>query len=167
MATKIGTLQNPDKTEALLPRTCLKAVADKNGDYISEDVLASDVNALKNGAIATLVSLIWTNPNPTSDFPAQDIDIDLSPYKLVLILCGEYKTEARHQLTVGICPVGQSCTVFAPYISYDSSYDNIRNYTARHISTTTSKITVGNTYANTSGVHNYGNCLPLFIYGIK
>lgn len=54
MATKIGTLQNPEKTEALLPRTCLKAVADKNGDYISEDVLASDINALKDGAIEAL-----------------------------------------------------------------------------------------------------------------
>lgn len=59
MATKIGTLQNTEKTEALLPRTCLKAVADKNGDYIDEDVLASDINALKDGAIEALST--WTD----------------------------------------------------------------------------------------------------------
>ena len=136
------------------------------GAWDSTIVTVVDLPTL-DGAITSLISLIWTNPNPTSDFPAGDINIDLSPYKLVVILCGEYKAATRHQLTVGICPVGESCTVFAPYISYDSAYDSIRNYTARHISTTTSKITVGNTYSDTSGVHNYGNCLPLFIYGIK
>ena len=60
MATKIGTLQNTEKTEALLPRNCLKAVADKNGDYISEDVLASDINALKDGKIASFMRNIST-----------------------------------------------------------------------------------------------------------
>ena len=59
MSTEIKTLQNPAKTKAYLPRTCLKAVADKNGDYISEDVLASDINALKNGALSSLSGKIF------------------------------------------------------------------------------------------------------------
>lgn len=73
MATKIGTIQNPEKTEALLPRTCLKAIADKNGDYISEDVLASDINALKNGKVASMDSAITSLSTTKANFEEMGI----------------------------------------------------------------------------------------------
>lgn len=55
MATKVTTLKNADKTEDLVARTQLKAIFDKNGDYIDNDLLASDLNKLKGGVVDELV----------------------------------------------------------------------------------------------------------------
>ena len=108
MATKIGTLQNPEKTEALLPRTCLKAVADKNGDYISEDVLASDINALKDGAISSLsnsaLKYIKTESYSVS-IPANDvirIDVPDDSYTCVVPYQSAYSDGAQLKVILSV-----------------------------------------------------------------
>lgn len=55
MATKVTTLKNADKTDDLVPRTQLKGIFDKNGNYIDNDLLASDLNKLKGGVVDELV----------------------------------------------------------------------------------------------------------------
>lgn len=54
MATYITTLQDKDGSNGLLPKTVLKAIADDNGNYLDSGLAASDLNALKDGAFATL-----------------------------------------------------------------------------------------------------------------
>jgi len=54
MANYITTLKDEPKTNNLLPRTVLKAVADDNGDYLDNELVADDINALKDGAFAAL-----------------------------------------------------------------------------------------------------------------
>lgn len=56
MATRITTLKDSTNTDALLPKTVLKAVADDNGNYLDQNLTASDLNSLKNGAFNTVVT---------------------------------------------------------------------------------------------------------------
>lgn len=69
MSNKIVTLQNTTKTEGQLPRTVLKAIFDDNGDYLDNQLVASDINALKNGAISSLSGMrnVYINQETTSD----------------------------------------------------------------------------------------------------
>lgn len=48
MSTFIKTLKDKLKTNSILPRTVLKAVADDNGNYINSSITASDVNSIPN-----------------------------------------------------------------------------------------------------------------------
>lgn len=59
MSNKIVTLQNTTKDEGRLPRTVLKALFDDNGDYLDSQLVASDINVLKNGKILSLST--WTD----------------------------------------------------------------------------------------------------------
>ena len=61
MANYVTTLKDDSKTNGLLPRTVLKAVADDNGNYLDNQLLASDLNALKNGKIADMTQDIQDN----------------------------------------------------------------------------------------------------------
>lgn len=66
MANYITTLKDEDKTNNLLPRTVLKAVADDNGNYLDSGLAASDVNALKNGKVADMDNRIAQNTSAIS-----------------------------------------------------------------------------------------------------
>lgn len=55
MATKVTTLKNAEKTDNLLPRTELNAIFDSDGNYLDSNLKASDLNALKGGAVDELV----------------------------------------------------------------------------------------------------------------
>lgn len=55
MATKVTTLKNAEKTDDLLPRTELNAIFDSDGNYLDSNLKASDLNALKGGAVDELV----------------------------------------------------------------------------------------------------------------
>lgn len=132
-------------------------------DESSLATLMAGVNANAD-AITSLFSLIWTNPNATSDFAPQDIILDLTAYKAVVIMVGEYKGESRHQISSAVVPIGQSTRIVCHYV--DSS-DIMRNYTCRDFYVFTNKITVTRSYNNVDGAANNGNSIPLFIYGIK
>ena len=54
MPSYISTLKDDDKTNNILPRTVLKAVADDNGSYLDSGLQASDINYLKNGKAQTI-----------------------------------------------------------------------------------------------------------------
>lgn len=72
---KIKTLfSDPAKTQALFPRTKVKAVSDDNN--VSLEVLLSE---------KTSVVKLWENASPWSRFGAQTISLDLSEYAAVVI----------------------------------------------------------------------------------
>ena len=76
MATYITTLKDATDTDALLPRTVLGAIADGNGDYLDDQMLASDLNALKNGKIADMSSKITSLSSTYTMDKWQDGSID-------------------------------------------------------------------------------------------
>ena len=165
MATKIGTLQNPEKTEALLPRTCLKAVADKNGDYISEDVLASDINALKDGAIESLTpTLLWTNPNPLDAFSAQEITFtNTKNYLLFIIVLSGYTASASLDNAVSFLNVGSAGNISKT--ESGSNVSSMRNITA----SSQTSITFGNGMLNKadgSSTSDNSRAIPHKVYGL-
>ena len=99
MPTEIKTLQNPAKTKSYLPRTCLKAIADKNGDYLDEDLEKSDIDALKNGKIATMdAALTSLNPTPIAFTAGTDITlVRCSAWKIgkMVFICGMASTSVN------------------------------------------------------------------------
>ena len=57
MANYITTLEDKDGN-GLLPNTALKAIVDENGDYLDNQLAASDVSILKGGKIAEIDSIL-------------------------------------------------------------------------------------------------------------
>ena len=97
MATKVTTLKNAEKTDNLLPRTELNAIFDSDGNYLDSNLKASDLNALKGGAIDELVRFTEDGagtPIPTdadtleghgaSYFATADAVTSLIPYSRVV-----------------------------------------------------------------------------------
>lgn len=105
------------------------------------------------------MTLLWTNPNPTSNFSAQTITVDLSSYSHIMV---DYKTQkdADRLLTAFHC-VGFGCMVIGTW-----SY----KITQRQCTVNTSSIDFSAAY----NVSSYGSgstdnslLIPYKIYGIK
>ena len=60
MANYITTLED-NNGNGMLPITSLKALMDENGNYLDNQLTASDVNALKNGAVVSIGSTYSMN----------------------------------------------------------------------------------------------------------
>lgn len=58
MANFLTTLKNKSKTNTYFPRTVLKAVGDDNGGFLDNQLVASDINILKNGKISQMSSAL-------------------------------------------------------------------------------------------------------------
>ena len=52
MANIITTLKDKTKTNNLIPRTQIQAICDSNGNYLDNNLSASDINTLKGGGMA-------------------------------------------------------------------------------------------------------------------
>lgn len=98
--------------------------------------------------------LLWTNPSPTSAFPAQTLSIDLSGYESVIIVCNP-QTESTDR-TNNLVSKGTSCYLSATLTG--SPWGFYRNVTVSE-----TQITFENGHGNngTSGTY----CYPLEIYG--
>ena len=108
-------------------------------------------------------TLLWTNSDPTADFAAQTISIDLSGYYAVLVQCGASDGQVNDE---NIIPIGGSGRV--QYAGYTSA--NARIY-FRDITTAATGVTFGacNRFTQgTSGTTTVATALKcLRIYGIR
>ena len=57
MANYTTTLLD-DENNGMLPRTTLDSIMDSNGNYLDNQLTASDINALKNGAMSSLSTTV-------------------------------------------------------------------------------------------------------------
>ena len=99
MSNYITTLEDKDDN-GLLPRTVLNAISDGNGNYLDNQLTASDVNALKNGKMSDVSSKV-DSLKPTSytvllnksyaqgssSWVANDYAFDLTYKKYLLFVC--------------------------------------------------------------------------------
>lgn len=125
----------------------------------------SGISISADGTISSTTSgmsmdLLWTNSSPTSSFSAQTVTIDLSSYKMVLIVLKQYISIDYYFDFVS--PIGNSET--RRYLLGSSRL----LYRAADINT------VGIDFASASLVSSYGSdtsnndyCIPFKIYGIK
>ena len=68
----------------------------------------------KSGTDRAQMDLLWTNPNPTSEFAAQTIQLDLSGYKSILFICqGSYANLDYFSTFVGL--IGESVEMSCPF----------------------------------------------------
>lgn len=99
--------------------------------------------------------LLWTNPNPDSNFSAQTVTLDLSGYDAVLVVVRLVATTQYHN--TNICMVGLTAIL--------NGVDTGGARYARTADVTTTGIVFGQGYA--SGTANARNAVPENIYGVK
>jgi hypothetical protein len=113
-----------------------------------------------DGAPST--TLLWTNSNPNSAFPAQTLSINLSSYDSILIF-SKHSYDSSTSIKIGIIPVNGSFHVLANgggESSALSAYGTTRGFIA----------TTGGIAISTGGIgsqNSDGWCTPQKIIGIK
>lgn len=132
--------------------------------YVTKEDLKNVLNEVLPPTPSEYKKLLWTNPNPTANFSAQTVSIDLSDYDEVEVVTIVSRTSGK----MGIChlyftsPVSQSLA----FLGDDATKH------ARDLSINTSGITFQNGYYQymTSGqskTTDSGQAIPYKIYGIK
>ena len=106
-------------------------------------------------------TLLWTNPNPTSEFSAQAISLDLSKYDMVKIDYNAYGIKSEETY------VGKSCRLSIVSPGGAAMYITAR-FRDCTVMTDGIKFDEGRTsYAVATSDINNANCIPYKIYGIK
>lgn len=103
------------------------------------------------------MTLLWTNPDPTSSFAAQTVSVDLSGYDAIEIV-GTGGVQTPRLFINKMLVDGNNWAMFS--VSGASSY-----YYNRHVDVLTTGLTFSTGYRN--GTAGTGYCIPLKIYGIK
>lgn len=104
------------------------------------------------------ISLLWTNPNPTATFAAQTVTVDLSGYTAVLIKTLNDRTSNTPQYHTELVFVGDSS------VCYSSNANTTAYQYKRQADVTTSGVTFGGGFRNTSAGSGYA--IPQNIYGV-
>lgn len=123
------------------------------------------MKAYINNRIETLeqgvtMKLLWENPNPTSSFAAQTVELDLSEYDKVLVIFKSYNTQEQYISVICKKDINTRCSYL-----WDASYIYLRNITPK-----SSGVTFGDCYygklLQSMATQNTG-LIPIEIYGIK
>lgn len=153
------------------------AVQSVNGQTGAVVLDASDVGALPDSYVAPVTSvngqtgdvsvsaalnltLLWTNPDTSVEFPYQTIALDLSSYALIIVetIDGGYN---EHQYSLLVVPGGPAII----------TYVHGSEYKQRTVSCATSGVSVGlgetGTYNSSSTTTNNHAVKPYRIYGVK
>lgn len=117
---------------------------------------------IRGGGGAEKPTLLWTNPNPTSDFAAQAINIDISAYSGFLIEYKYEKTIAKYDYFYQ-----DAVNLLSPYNHYITVSMNDNSYRMRRV------LIDSNNHINFAGATNavgtiYASIIiPYKIYGYK
>lgn len=163
MANKVTTLIDVSTQDELYPRTKTSAVSDSDGNTLGDVAVwnaldvASGVNTVKVGLD---MDLLWTNSAPTSSFSAQTVSVDLTDYKIAIIVSKVTKTGAFY--TTNYIVVGSTNTIVFPmdYIYF------------RDATVSTTGVTFGggkrsNTYGASTPTSDDNDIIPYQIYGVR
>lgn len=125
---------------------------------------------MKNALDLPKPTLVWTNPNPTAQFPEQTVAMDLSGYTHVMIYYTFTEgTSARESKLVKVGDRA-SLSIFATSNDNRSSAATFMNTASRDVVTSQSSIIFGSgnmTYAG-GAYPGWGNrCIPLEVWGLS
>lgn len=152
------------------PQEQIDAKANQSSlDTTNSNVTANtnSINSLKT-SLSNVKSqvLLWSNPNPTSEFAAQTISVNFTGYQFYVVVCGEVNESGTRIITSGEIPVGRRARL--SWSSGDSPYNNAVSRTIDTATTTSLTFTNGSAFSHTGGsVTANGRAIPLYIYGIK
>lgn len=161
----IGSILSSGIVYAVTSASQITYTTTKNAEI---ETVADALNDLYNKSYNT--TLVWTNSNPTSNFPAQTINLDLGKYNYVLIESKRSKNDVLGDDN-GINPqysliqIGQNGKI----MGIDNNY---AFHFMKDVSVTTSNITFGTTYRRGYNLPSQDSgaddcAIPLKIYGIK
>lgn len=103
---------------------------------------------------------LWTNSNPTSNFAAQTVSLDLSAWSIVAIPVRQSTLTGGEPEKMNFARVGHSTV-----LSVENVASNQYLY-KRAATVTSSGVDFGQGYRNTTGTANAQYCIPLAIYGV-
>lgn len=119
---------------------------------------ATYINGGGGGGGGVSISLLWTNSDPTATFAAQTVTVDLSGYTAVLIKTLNDRTSNTPQYHSELVFVGDSS------VCYSSNANTTAYQYKRQADVTTSGVTFGGGFRNTSAGSGYA--IPQNIYGV-
>lgn len=130
----------------------------------------------ENSISDRLMTLLWENPNPTSNFANQTISLDLSQYEVILFIVKQdtnnnYGNERAIDQNLGF--VGETITLHViNHIVPNGATSQNSWISTRNADIITTGITFGTGYGkrmsdSTIGTANNQYCIPLKIYGIS
>ncbi len=149
--------------------TAVNSVNGQTGDVVVPTIPDSgntgDVLAKASGTdydvewiLPLSMKLLWTNPDPTSSFAAQTLQIDLSNYSAVEVIYRHFGDVGETGYGAMLCIKGLTSGILV------ISYSNNRNG-VRMASPTDAGVTFSTCLYNNAVNNNYG--VPLYIFGIK
>lgn len=110
-----GTAADSEKLGGELPSYYATATQLTGVQAIANNALqtANSANTTASGAAATASAaqqaanaakpvLLWTNPSPTTEFQAQTVELDLSGYGAVMVVCKQATTSSVYNVAIGI-----------------------------------------------------------------
>jgi len=103
---------------------------------------------------------LWANPNPTSNFSAQTVSVDLSAWSIVAIPVRQSTLTGGEPEKMNFVRVGHSTV-----LSVENVASNQYLY-KRAATVTSSGVDFEQGYRNTTGTANAQYCIPLAIYGV-
>lgn len=101
---------------------------------------------------------LWSNPNPTSNFSAQTVPLDLSAWSIVAIVVS-FNTSSDGE-TICLARIGEKVVLNAPNLGSTM-------YNARRLANVqTTGVEFGQGYRNTTSTAGAQYCVPTVIYGV-
>ena len=151
----ITTLHQSHEDYAKYIQTCkeqiARAITDMGVETSQDENLEKMADNIRN-INSSALELLWTNPNPTSNFSAQTVELDLSEYTYVGITCrASTSVPGKRSELIFLANKGYVIEL----VGWDSSINSYRHATASE---------EGVTFTVVTGA-NY--CIPTHIYGIK
>lgn len=132
--------------------------------YMAGALALKQVNSnLENVTDSIGLKLLWENPNPTADFEAQTISLDLSDYSFIKILSIRMKNTTDYIVDEGIVGYGGQIK----YVSGSTSGSNTDAGVSlwRDFKVSTNEVTFLGGWRNNT--QRDENAIPLAIYGCK
>lgn len=148
----------------------LDAIAEK-GVYVPAGANSDDLRSLiraipSGGRISYFKELLWTNSDPSSNFTAKTVSLDLSDYDAVVILYHATTSGSNSYLTSAV--IGETASMDA-WTSIGTSGQAIL-HRHRLADVTATGVTFGTceqkrVNVTTASTNDNSGCIPMYIYG--
>ena len=113
-------------------------------DYAKKTDIPTDTGGLQ-------MDLVWPNPSPGSAFEVQTIELDLSGYDAVMLICTQTTTYTKNRTPL-FMRIGESGLIQG----YDHSTEVVRVFSVSETGIAVENVSAGNKYF-----------IPTSVYGIK
>ena len=127
-----------------------------------------NVPGLDAGIKVELFKLLWSNPNPTSAFAAQNITLASDEYDFLLFMYKYGASDTDPYINSEIVKKGSGIIFSKAVTASSESYTIVRQRTAKYVDNKTYNILACYTqYSNAARTTTNGYLIPIAVYGFK